>query len=106
MAAIDNAIKVQEIGPNYTQKAILEEKLGFDDKKLESLENAFEYFNELKSQSDWELGWYITANRMAGNDEVVTLAENERMERNKGKPMPIATGILPNSAHGGLEPLQ
>ena len=106
LAAIDNAIKVQEIGPNYTQKAMLEEKLGLDDKKLESLEDAFECFDDINSQSDWELGWYITANKMAGNDEIVKLAEEKRVERNRGNPLPVIGGVLPNSTRGGLETLK
>ncbi len=105
LAAIENAIKVQEIGPNYTQKAMLEGKLDLTDKKLESLENAFEYFDDITSQSDWELGWYIAANKMAGNDEIVKLAEESRVERSRGKPIQVK-GDLPNSARGGVEALR
>ena len=39
---------------------------------------------------------------MAGNDEIVILAEEERVERNRGNPIPVIGGVLPNSARGGL----
>ena len=58
-----------------------------------------EKINELFSQqlNDWELGWYITAAKMSGDEDAAAAARRERNNRRSGcvNPHQETEGLLP-----------
>jgi len=65
------------------------------------LEEALLVFDPISAQSDWELGWYLTAARMSGDDEKVSEAQAEQRRRARGgAATPTDDGVLPIFTEG------
>lgn len=104
----DEAIEVLEKtlsknpeAPCFVLRALLAEAV--DDKKGKDayLGKAFKIFDPLPEQSDWELGWYLTAVTMEGDREKIDKAKSEQKKRAKSKDIDIPDeGILPIQAQG------
>lgn len=80
--AIDMAIKLKpDSAPSYVIQAQIVRDMGKEFAMNEFLGIAFKRFKPLKVMTDWELGWYLSALEMSGNDELVKAAKQERQRR-------------------------
>ncbi len=93
--SIEKAIAADDDGSSYTLKAMIEESPGNAKAKSDALDQAMTKFKPVASMIDWELGWYLTAARMAGKGpkEEEALAE-QRRRRVAGNAAELG-GILP-----------
>jgi tetratricopeptide (TPR) repeat protein len=93
--SIDKAIAADDDGSSYTLKAMIEESLGNAKARTDALAQAMTKFKPVASMIDWELGWYLTAARMAGKSvkEEDALAE-QRRRRVAGNAADLG-GVLP-----------
>ena len=93
--SIDKAIAADGDAPAYTLKAMIDESLGLPQPRSAALEQAMAKFGQISSMSEWELGWYLTAVRMAGKGakEEEALAE-QRRRRVAGNVADLG-GVLP-----------
>ena len=62
----------------------------------ECLKEAMQLFGSLKSMSDWELGWYMTAASRLDNEIKVKDAKEEQRRRSKRKVTSLVMGQLPD----------
>lgn len=80
--AIDAAIrKGGQKGQSLTLKAMYLEKSDPEKDSKSLYIKAINAFGSPASLSDWELGWYMTAARGAGDKKAVEQADNEKRER-------------------------
>jgi len=96
--AIDMAIKLKpDSAPSYVIQAQIARDMGKEFAMYEFLEIAFKRFKPLKSITDWELGWYLSAAEMSGDAERVKGAKQERQRRavTSSSEEQLSEGILP-----------
>jgi tetratricopeptide (TPR) repeat protein len=94
--AVERAISAGEEGPYVVLRAQLAEKRGEHHDREKFLRQAFAGFDAISSQSDWELGWFLTLARMSGDDEKVQQAKAEQSRRARGRQgEPVVEGLLP-----------
>jgi len=100
---IEAAIKKGgDSGARLTLKAMCQEKANAQEDSKPIYANALTSFDPLTTLSDWELGWYLTAARGAGDENAVEKAEMEKNKRKKkGKLDPEMEGWL-LEVKGGL----
>lgn len=60
------------------------------------LKEAMQLFGAIRSMSDWELGWYMTAAHCLDDEAKVKDAKEEQQRRSKSKDQPPAEGQLPD----------
>jgi len=104
--AVEKAIEREKSAPYLVQAALIAEKQHDTARSQRLVSEAITLFDPLKSLSDWELGWYVTAVRFTGEDEKMTKARDEQKRRQRlggdnfgaseGGILPeIASGIIP-----------
>ena len=101
--AVKKALEREKSAPYLVQAALIAEKQNDTTKSQSLVSEAMTLFDPLKSLSDWELGWYVTATRFTGEDEKMTKARTEQKHRQRlGKNnLPDSKdGILPESSSG------
>lgn len=99
--AIDMAIGLDESSaPEYILKAQIVRGMGKDFAVNEFLDMGWGRFAKLASQSDWQLGWYITAADMRDDKAAAAAAREERSRRKAvvGDCWREAVGMLPGLA--------
>jgi len=92
------AIKLKpDSAPSYVIQAQIARDMGKEFAMYEFLEIAFKRFKPLKSITDWELGWYLSAAEMSGDAERVKGAKQERQRRavTSSSEEQLSEGILP-----------
>jgi tetratricopeptide (TPR) repeat protein len=83
-------------GPGLTLKAQIEDSLNNAAARDSLIKEAMTEFSPPRSATDWELGWLITAARMAGDDEMLKKAQAEQKRRKAKQPETgSVTGVLP-----------
>lgn len=83
-------------GPGLTLAAQIEDSLNNDAARDSLIKEAMTEFSPPRSASDWELGWLISAARMAGDDEMLKKAQAEQKRRkSKQTETGSVTGVLP-----------
>lgn len=81
MLYIDKAIAVKRKGPHFVLKATLEEKKKDRSARDESLSSAFDCFEPLPLQNDWELQWYMAGAKLADDSARIKECEAELARR-------------------------
>lgn len=101
---LEQAIEREKAAPYLVLKAKLAEDAGDSKKVKKCLKEAFQVFEPVSELSDWELGWYISAAKMAGDDKKFKKAEKERKLRVSGKNEPAENAsVLPAVKAGSLK---
>jgi tetratricopeptide (TPR) repeat protein len=78
---LEQAIEREKDAPYLVLKAKLARDVN-DGKTSDScLKEAFQVFDPVSELSDWELGWYTSAAKMAEDDKKLKKAEDERKRR-------------------------
>ncbi|HEY7300503.1 MAG TPA: Hsp70 family protein [Xanthobacteraceae bacterium] len=96
LESIQSYLQREQDGPVYTLKAMVAEATKEAATRDGALRAAMECFGEPRSMSDWELGWYITATRMAGDNANLEAATAEQRRRKEmGQLIPSPDGQLP-----------
>ena len=94
---INECLRRRNDGPTLTLKAVIAEGQSFTQERDDTLAKALACFSGPRAMSDWELGWYVTAARMAGDKAKLEAATSEQKRRRhlSGQPAPAA-GQLPD----------
>jgi tetratricopeptide (TPR) repeat protein len=97
METINECLRRRSDGPTLTLKAAIAEGQNFTQERDDSLAKGLACFSGPRAMSDWELGWYVTAARMAGDKPKLeeASAEQKRRRQLSGQPAPAA-GQLPD----------
>ena len=66
---IHSCLRRYQDGPTYTLKAVIADGMKEAVTRDELLRKAMECFGEPRAMSDWELGWYITADPPQGRQD-------------------------------------
>ncbi|MDR1728925.1 MAG: Hsp70 family protein [Acidobacteriota bacterium] len=87
-------------GPTLTLAAQIEESLGHHDKVKKIIGQALAEYPPLPAMEQWELGWYMAAARLAGDNQRLAAAQAEQQKRKKAKPRHDhgEDGVLPEIA--------
>ncbi len=85
LESVAKAIAKEKVAPYRVLRAMLLEKLGDSSETEEELNEALALFNPIPTLSDWELGWYATALRMAGDTEKLKEVEAEIQRRARSR---------------------
>lgn len=106
--AIEQAIRLEHDAPYLVQSALIAGAQGDTARSQQLLSEAIIAFDAVRSLSDWELGWYVTALQTLGDDAKLTEARAEQRRRSKdSKESTTATeGELPIATPGMLRPKQ
>jgi tetratricopeptide (TPR) repeat protein len=96
-AAVEKAIRAEDSAPYYVLQARIVRDMGKDFAVKEFLNIAWKRFRQPVEQSDWALGWYITAAEMRDDKEAAVAARHERSNRQPGcvTPRHDTEGLLP-----------
>lgn len=96
-AAVEKAILSQDSPPYYVLQASILRDMGKEFAVKEFLEMAWKRFQKPSELNDWELGWYITAAKMRGDEDAAAAARRERNNRRSGcvNPHQETEGLLP-----------
>lgn len=78
---ITKAISSRKKPPYLTLKAMILHILQRADEKTPVLDEALKIFDPISTLDDWELGWYLTAAQLAGDNNRKAEAENEQRSR-------------------------
>ncbi|MFQ3670999.1 MAG: Hsp70 family protein [Verrucomicrobiia bacterium] len=92
---IQSALNLSKSGPCLVLAARINQTLGRAQLAQSALEESFKLFKPPPAMSDWELGWFLTAARMAGDESRLDDAMQERHRRSKRSSNIENTGILP-----------
>ncbi|HEU4391250.1 MAG TPA: Hsp70 family protein [Blastocatellia bacterium] len=95
--SIERALSLERQGPYLVLRGMLAEKLSNESERNDFLQEALACFNPISAQTRWELGWYITATRMLGDQLAASQADAElqRRARGSGSTETVAGGRLP-----------
>jgi molecular chaperone DnaK len=85
--AIEKTLKLERQAPYLTLAAVIADAQK-DAREKKYLTEAMTVYGPIASQSDWELGWFLTAAQMAGEAEKLSKARDEQRKRAKGKVEP------------------
>ncbi|MDD2367542.1 MAG: Hsp70 family protein [Desulfuromonadaceae bacterium] len=95
--SVDMAIGLEnDSAPYYVLQAQVVRDMGKDFATKEFLDIAWKRFPKVTDQTDWDLGWYITASEMREDKEAGDLARQERSRRKTG------TVLSRNEGQGSL----
>lgn len=97
---IDKALERERQAPYLVLKAQLAEAAENMAEREACLTEAKAIFGSISSLDDWELGWFLTAAKMAGDQEKAEKAEAERRRRATGIEAPDLRGVLPRTQEG------
>ena len=96
MTSIEQCLRRRDDGPTYTLKATIADGMGQADGRDEALRDALGSFTGPRGMSDWELGWYVTAARMAGDKKKLDEAtEEQRRRKDAGQSAAVPDGQRP-----------
>jgi len=95
MEAIDEAIKRDPSPPYLVLKALIEEERGNQQESDRCLKKAWSSFGPPPTLDNWELGWFLTAAKMKGDEKKASEAEMERRRRHTSKTGRVEEGELP-----------
>lgn len=95
-ANIEEALARHREAPYLVLRALIADGQQDPMKRDECFKEAMSLFGTLRSLSDWELGWYMTAASRMGNDAKVKDAREEQQRRSKSKDAPPVEGQLPD----------
>ena len=96
METIEQCLRRRDDGPTFTLKAVIADGMNRPDFRDEALSDALEYFAGPRAMSDWELGWYVTAARMAGDRKKLDESTAEQRRRKEaGQRTTLPDGQLP-----------
>lgn len=100
LQTIEQALRVERCPPYAVLQAMILEQRRATERARQAVREALGGFGPVAALSDWELGWLITAARMAGDRELAErgLAEQRARQRRGGQPPPAADGFLPELA--------
>lgn len=101
LETVDRAIEREKSAPYFILKAQICEAMGDAKGRKRSLALGRNVFGKMGYMSDWVLGWYLSAARMAQDTETARQAEEEQKRRKQRRnSVTIGQGILPGAAHG------
>lgn len=97
---IEERQKIVSDGPGLTLAAQIDDNLKNDVARDSNLKKALKEFGAVRSVNEWELGWFVTAARMAGDAKRTeeALAEQKRRKKNITAGVETVTGVLPEMA--------
>jgi Tfp pilus assembly protein PilF len=98
--SIDKALERERQAPYLVLKAQLAEAAGNMAERETCFAEAMSIFGPITSLDDWELGWFLTSAKMAGDQEKAEKAETERRRRATGIEAPDLRGVLPGTQEG------
>ena len=101
--AVEKALKRERCAPYLVQAALIAEKQSDAKKNQRLIAEAITLFDPIRTLSDWELGWYVTAVRSTGEDELEAKARAEQKRRQRlgvNDTGSSEAGILPEMASG------
>jgi molecular chaperone DnaK len=99
--SVERAMISDRQAPYLVLRAMLAEKFGMQPERDKYLMEALAGFSPISAQSDWELGWFLIAVRMSGDENRVLQIESEQRRRARGDAgvRPVE-GVLPILAEG------
>jgi tetratricopeptide (TPR) repeat protein len=99
--SIERGMRTDRQAPYLVLRAMLAERANRQHERDALLEEALRVFDPISAQSDWELGWYLTALRMRGDEEKAAEVQAEQRRRARGgvDTQPNA-GFLPITTEG------
>lgn len=102
LESVDRAIEREIEAPFLVLRALLAEALERPDERESNLAEALNLFSPIATLDDWELGWFLTGAKMAGDQKKVDMANAERRRRmtKVGGPEMELGGELPITAQG------
>ena len=102
LESADKGIDLENKPPYLVLRAQLALVLNKPHEREANLTEAFNLFAPVSIQDDWELGWFLTGAKMAGDQQKVELADTERRQRVAGTTGLEAggPGELPITAQG------
>ncbi|HHW42228.1 MAG TPA: Hsp70 family protein [Desulfotomaculum sp.] len=92
---VEKALARERLAPYLILRAQLAEAAGETEESKAFLREGLLAFDAPRLLSDWELGWLITAARLAGDEERLKTARAERNRRSRGVD-PLEYGQLPD----------
>jgi len=95
-ANIEEALARHREAPYLVLRALIADGRQDPMQRDECLKEAMKLFGSIKSMSDWELGWYMTAANRLDNDAKVKDAKEEQHRRSKRRDKPLVEGQLPD----------
>ena len=100
MESVIKALSIERDAPYMVLQAMLAETLNSNDRE-KYLKEAMKTFYPVSTLNDWELGWFLTAARMVGDENKITEAQAEQKRRKKVE-MPVKNnqGMLPSIKEG------
>lgn len=91
----------EDEGPYFVLRAMLAEGVNDSNNRKKYLDLALKKFGPVETLSDWELGWYLTAQQMIGNEKEYNRAKNEQKRRlSKDTGVDSLDGKLPTMQRG------
>jgi tetratricopeptide (TPR) repeat protein len=84
LKSVDKAIEREREAPYLVLRAMLAEALERTDERESNLSEGLNLFASMSTLNDWELGWFLTGAKMAGDQKKVDMANTERRRRVAG----------------------
>jgi tetratricopeptide (TPR) repeat protein len=82
--SVERAISVNREAPYLVLRAMLAKPQQNESEASRFLSEALKIFAPLKALNDWELGWFLTAAQLQGDQEKIAAAKAEQQARNRG----------------------
>lgn len=95
-ANIEEALARRREAPYLVLRALIADGQRDPMKRDECLKESMSLFGALKTMSDWELGWYLTAASRMDNQARITEAKDEQQRRSNRNDAPAIDGQLPD----------
>jgi molecular chaperone DnaK (HSP70) len=96
VVTLEKALAGNREAPYLVLRAMLAEDLNDTGARDKFLNESLIGFNPVKSLSDWELSWFLTAANMAGDSDKIIKAKEEQKTRQRNDFSPdMEEGILP-----------
>lgn len=97
---LEKTLKKNPEAPYVVLRALLAEAIDNQKDKDKYLEKSLKLFDPLSEQSDWELGWFLTAAHMKGDQGKIDKAKSEQRKRAMKSGIEPDEGILPIQSQG------
>ena len=102
--AVDQAISLDREAPYLVQAALIARANGDESESNTLLAEAMATFDPVRSLSDWELGWFVTAARTLDDQPKLSQGCEEQKRRTRGTKRTDVEGELPIATPGMLRP--
>lgn len=96
LATIEEALARHRAGPYLVLRAMIADAQHDPMKRDAILEESMQLFGTIRTMSDWELGWYLTAADLMGNDAKAKGAKEELQLRSRRRNISVVEGLLPD----------